>query len=288
MKKYTEFVRKEVRELEYPEYADSESSSHLAGDYIFSQDKELLAKISKHIGIDAKKIVITSGCDGGLQKIAQTFISKGDKILIPCPTFGRYEFHTKLMGGKPVFVYFDEPFEFNLEKLKDIIEKEDVKLIFLCNPNNPTGHYISGDKIENFVKDADCIVVIDEALADYIGKSSANLIEKYPNVLIARTFSKFFQLANLRIGYIAAPDDLIPYILRTVSPFEVSSHSIEMAKKSFDIKNKVMKRAPMKLMKKTDGIQGVDGDGFRGLEGKGYVRVCKASQNKNLKTGQTN
>jgi len=264
-------VREEVRNLEYPEYASDISKSNLLGNYVFSQDKELIDKISNYIGTKPDQIIITAGCDGALRIIAETFISKNDNVLMPCPTFGRYEFHTKMMGGNCIFLYFDEPFEFNLDKVKETIKERNIKILFLCNPNNPTGHYISQDDIEDFVKNVNCLIVIDEALADYLGETASKLIDRFPNIIVTRTFSKFFMLASLRIGYIIVSEKLKPFLMKVISPFEVSSYSIERAKEVLSENIKPTKTVPIKLVK--GSVDGVDGNNFRGLEGRDYKRV---------------
>jgi len=255
-------VNRSVKDLNYPEYAGIKKPVRLdlslnenqfvsqkvlqhirkleskIGYYQLAQDSELILKIAKKFKINKNQILLTEGCDGALHHIAESFLGENDRVVIPIPTFGRYEFHTKIMGAKPIFINFTNfPFEFDLNKIKRQCLSKRVKLIFLCNPNNPTGHHIKTKIIDEFLQGLrSTIVVIDEALADYLGDTSISLVNKYQNLIVTRSFSKFYGLAGLRIGYLISNARLIKQIAKTISPFALTSLSIEAAKAVLDDK----------------------------------------------------
>ena len=329
-------LNKNVRNLEYLEYASSKKiklkidlslseNEFYSGDalkrmtifskvniYKLSQDQELLELISDKLSMSRNNILITAGCDYALHHIAETFIEIGDKVLIPVPCFGRYEFHTKVCGGAPVFIKFSEPpNEIDLGIVKKYVSESDIKLVYIGNPNNPTGHLIPKKDTERFIDEIDkTIVVIDEALIDALSKntSCADLVESYPNLIVTRSFSKFYGLAGMRIGYIVADEEVIKHISKTVSPFEVSSLSIELAKavlkdEEFQKESRKRNEGSIRVLKSespipvsntsaavallygenkipnlyqkllSHGILTVDGKSFRGLENINCVRI---------------
>ena len=162
-----------------------------------------------------------------LKGCTNTFIRKGDEAIIPIPTFHRYEFHAKLMGGIPVFV----PSHDFIVRAQDVLGKANKrsKIIFLCDPNNPTGIGIKAEEKEEIIRKFNGIVVIDEALADTTSIDNSQLIGKYNNVIVVRSFSKAFGLAALRIGYIIAGKEIIVMVAKTSSPFKVNGIAQELA-----------------------------------------------------------
>src|SRR3989344_6496828 len=110
----------------------------------------LLKKIADYVKVKPNQVMLGDGCDGCLAMIASTFIGKNDEVIIPVPTFHRYEFHTLVMGGKPIFVPMKN-FEIDPD---DIIENINprTKLIFLCDPNNPTGLNINNKTKEEIIR----------------------------------------------------------------------------------------------------------------------------------------
>ena len=201
---------------------DSKKLSHY-----YLENKELLNEIASYVKANPEQIMLGDGCDGCLQMIANTFINKGEEVIIPIPTFHRYEFHTILMGGKPIFVPMIN-FELNF---KDILKKanKNSKILFLCDPNNPTGISIEKTVKEELIKNFNGIVVIDEALADITDVNGTSLLKKYDNLIIVRSFSKSFGLASLRIGYIISNPKIIEQIKKTSSPFKVNGVAQELA-----------------------------------------------------------
>ena len=194
--------------------------------HYYPENQELINQISIYTNINKSKIMLGDGCDGCLGLIASTFINKRDKVIIPTPTFHRYEFHTILMEGVPHFIQMKD---FTINPSEIINKSGDSKIIFLCNPNNPTGKPIEKEALEEIIKRFNGIVVVDEALADVTKINGFHLLDKYENLIFVRSFSKIFGLASLRIGYIIANENIIIQIKKTSSPFKVNGIAQELA-----------------------------------------------------------
>ncbi|MBI4919155.1 histidinol-phosphate aminotransferase family protein, partial [archaeon] len=194
--------------------------------HYYPENHELLKLIAKYMDVSVENVMIGDGCDGCIEMIAHTFIQQGDLAIIPVPTFHRYEFHTKMMGGNVVFVPMQN-FAFSAGKI--LKESKNAKLIFLCNPSNPTGIEIDKKEIIDLLEKFNNLVIIDEALADATDIKGTDLLKKYPNLIIVRSFSKTFGLASCRIGYVVADKQIINQIKKVSSPFKVNGIGQELA-----------------------------------------------------------
>ena len=204
--------------------------------------KDLKEEIRKlwleHADLETGQIQISHGASAVLQRLNQIFIGLGAKVLGYSPQFTEYVTEVEACGGKyeAVVLNPEENFRFHVERLLARISRE-YCLIYIDNPNNPTGQIIDLKEIEEIVKQAktkDVTVVVDEAYGDYMeGESSAiNLIHKYSNLAVVRSFSKGFGLASLRVGYGVLPTELTRYYNKINLPFSVSSVSCYLAKES--------------------------------------------------------
>lgn len=188
---------------------------------------ELKQLIADRYNVKSENIIIGAGSDELITLTALKFVNNGDNTIMSDPSFFRYKDLTELAGGKCKLVKGTD-FCHDLKAIEESIDDK-TKIIFICNPNNPTGTFITSEEIESFVKDIprDVIVVVDEAYFDFVypktNESSVKLIDKYPNVLVFRTFSKFFGLAALRIGYAIGNKNVIEGINGLRSPYNVSS-----------------------------------------------------------------
>ncbi len=201
-----------------------------AGQYTFAQNEELLELLSKKHKISPENILITAGCDGALRILSQMLINKGTKVCIPLPSFPRYEFHTKVNQGKITFVDpGDFPYQINLRNVFKECKKNKVDIVFLANPNNPTGLLIPKKEINEFLSKFNGYVIIDEALVISEKQSLINSLKKNKRLIITRSFSKMYGMAGLRIGYFIANKEIAELAQKLASPFEVASVAIRMA-----------------------------------------------------------
>lgn len=197
--------------------------------------KELKKTISKNLKISEKNIVLGAGSDGVLDVLSKILIDKGDETIIPSPTFAMYEFVTRVAGGRPIFLQRDKNFDIPVKKLFSLVNKK-TKIIFLCSPNNPSGNLILQTDVDKILKKVNCYVLVDEAYIEYSkpGSSVIDLFKNYNNLIITRTFSKVYGLANLRIGYGILPEDLVKDYEKTNLPFFTSSLAVKAAKAAME------------------------------------------------------
>lgn len=174
--------------------------------------------IGRYIGAPASRIVAGAGLDNVLETLIHLLIEPGDRVIISEPTFMVYEWLVRGHDGDSVNVPLTPEFELDAEGILDAID-ERTKLVLICNPNNPTGNLFDVKAIERIVAEAPCLVAIDEAYAEFAGASFLPLMERYPNLVILRTMSKFAGFAGMRVGYGVFPDALMPYLLRIMPGF---------------------------------------------------------------------
>lgn len=211
---------------------------------------ELKEELSKSLGVKPNEILPTSGLDEMIDLIAKSYVDKGDEVIMADLTFPRYIQTTEMMGGVPVIVPLKD-FTFDLDGILNKITDK-TKVIWICNPNNPTGTIVTERQMVEFFKQvpSNIMVVYDEAYKEYVTSEeyphdSIKFLKDYPNLLIMRTFSKVYGLAGLRVGYTIGNSQILENINKVRGPFNVSSlglaagvaalKDIDFIKKSYDL-----------------------------------------------------
>ncbi len=191
--------------------------------YPDQESKELREAIARYVGMKKENITVTNGSDEALELFVKLFLDKGEKAIVPIPTFPIYETLIKIFNGRVVNIQLreDKNFEFEANKISEKID-ERTKLVFICSPNNPTGNIIEEDDLIKILN-KEVAVVLDEVYAEFSGISYAKLVNEYENLVVARSFSKTFGLAGLRLGYAIACEEVTDYLHRIKLPFNVSS-----------------------------------------------------------------
>jgi histidinol-phosphate aminotransferase len=179
----------------------------------YPEPEELMEGLSGYTGYPENMIVIGAGMDGVMDTLTRMFLENGDKTLIHTPTFSYYEILTALCGATPLFSPRSPQFEISSEVPKE------VKMIFLCSPNNPTGNLTSREDIKKILESIDAIVFLDEAYVEFADRSLLDLVSKYENLVVGRTMSKAFGLAGMRLGYAIAPEWIADQYRRAAPPF---------------------------------------------------------------------
>ncbi|MBI3591335.1 MAG: histidinol-phosphate transaminase [Candidatus Melainabacteria bacterium] len=182
---------------------------------------ELSKEIKKTHGLKNIEVVVGNGMDHIFEMLARLFLNNGDETIISIPTFSCYELVTLWAGAKPRLIPLLKNYQMDIGKILSLINKK-TKMIFICSPNNPTGNLMKTEDIKKILDSTDKIVFLDEAYAEFAGKSLVKWIEKYPNLIIGRTFSKIYGLAGYRVGYAFIHKNLANYYLNSITPFVVS------------------------------------------------------------------
>ena len=188
---------------------------------------ELMAKFAQKLDLKPENITTGNGGDVVIYNFGMAFINDGDEALIPEITFSVYETITRIMRGIPVFTKMKG----TLIDLDDIYKKitDKTKVVYLCNPNNPTGEALPVKEVTDFVKSVPekTIVFLDEAYIEftedeYNPNALGMIREGIKNLFILRTFSKIYGLAGVRIGYGISNPEFINLVQRVKPPFDVS------------------------------------------------------------------
>ena len=181
--------------------------------------------LAQKFSLSEKMVVISNGADNLILMIANAFVNEGDEVIMADPTFPVYTNVTQIMGGKPMRVRLKN-FVHDLDgMLKKVNQK--TKLVFICNPNNPTGTIVSQRSFSHFLSKLPkrVIVVLDEAYGDFVGDpyypKGLDYIKDGRQIILLRTFSKIYGLAGLRIGYALGREDLIDCLYQVRDPFPV-------------------------------------------------------------------
>jgi histidinol-phosphate aminotransferase len=186
----------------------------------------LKKKLAKFKGVEPSNITLGNGSDELIDIIVKTFVEEDENIITADVTFLEYEIISKVLGRQVKKVPL-RYFKYDLESIRKRIDKK-TKLIFVSNPNNPTGTYVTKYEIEDFISSLsdNVILVLDEAYDTFIDVDDFPNSLKYiknKNIIVLKTFSKAYGLAGLRIGYALAQAELISYMERARQPFNVNS-----------------------------------------------------------------
>jgi histidinol-phosphate aminotransferase len=186
----------------------------------------LRREMSKRVGIDEDMITFSNGADNCILLVGSAFINEGDEILMADPTFFVYKTVTKIMGGHPVYVKLRNHVH-DLDAMKQAIG-ERTKLVFVCNPNNPTGTVVKKRELDRFVANLPehTILVLDEAYCDFVSErdwpDGLDYVKQGYNVISLRTLSKLYGLAGIRIGYALGNKEVVSALNKVREPFPVS------------------------------------------------------------------
>lgn len=183
--------------------------------------------LGEQFGVDGSYVGIGHGAGGVLETIARTFLEEGDEVLLPQQSYRLYREISKVMGATVKEISLDENYTLDPEAFKAAITDK-CKIIWLCNPNNPTGSVMDIKKFEELLN---CIpehtwVVLDEAYAEFapteVLPDTIGYIKKHKNLLCVRTFSKYYGLAGGRVGYVIADPEVITFYDTVSEPFNAN------------------------------------------------------------------
>ena len=227
----------------------------------------LREQIARNFSVDIEQILLGSGSSEIIEKIFYAFGgSASNKIVYPQPSFSMYKIYSKAAEAQPVPFDLDDSYNLDVDKFITTIKKENPALAVVCNPNNPTGNALTVEQIEEIaksIKDIDCAFLVDEAYVEFYGKSSVNLVKNYPNLIIARTFSKAYGLAAARVGYMIANKEVTKMIEKTYMPYHLNSLSLATADIVYQMRDEFIPRIQMmiserkRMSEQLKGLKGV-------------------------------
>jgi histidinol-phosphate aminotransferase len=202
-----------------------EALAEIAGEHLtkYPERGVVEEQAARHIGLRPEQVVLTNGVDEAIHVMCETYLDFGQEMLLPVPTYTMYEVYASGTDGRAVQVQAAADFEFPFERLMAAITPA-TKIIAIANPNSPTGSVVARKEILALCKRAPhAVVLVDEAYFHFFGETVADLIGRIPNLMLARTFSKAYGLAGLRLGLLAGAEENMRWIRRVLSPYSVNS-----------------------------------------------------------------
>jgi len=225
---------------------------------------ELKDALAKRYAVAHANLVLGNGSNDLLELASRAFLAPGDVAVYSAHAFAVYALASLAVGAKGVEVAAKE-FGHDLDAMLNAAVQHKAKMVFIANPNNPTGTYLTADALQHFMQrlPANVLVVLDEAYNEYLPQEqrydSVSWLKKYPNLIILRTFSKAYGLAGLRVGYAIAYEQITDMMNRVRQPFNVNSiaqaaavaalHDMDFVQKTFELNRRGMQQITAGLTK---------------------------------------
>jgi histidinol-phosphate aminotransferase len=183
--------------------------------------QELRKLLAKYAGAPAERIVAGHGSNTLIDLLIRLLVGLGDEVVNCVPTFDIYRFSTQICGGTIINLPRDENYAIDVKQVVKAVNKK-TKLVCIATPNNPTGNIVARKDIMEIIQTG-APVLVDEAYYEFNGETMMGDINKYPNLIVLRSFSKWAGLAGIRVGYGVFPPDIVPYLMAIKIPHNVSA-----------------------------------------------------------------
>lgn len=183
---------------------------------------ELTSSLSKFLNKPEECLLVGHGSNELILTFSLSVLEKGDRVVIPVPTFPLFEQVSKLSEANICYIKAKQDFSYDFEQILQESKSPDTKLIFLASPNNPTGADLSFEQIEEICSSTPALILLDEAYYLFGRYDFLPLLDKFPNLSILRTFSKAFGMAGIRVGYLISQPEIIEQITKIKLPFSVN------------------------------------------------------------------
>ena len=226
-------------------------------------ESELKALVAQKHGLKPGNIIIGNGSNEIIEATLRTVRLAGKtKVIVPEPSFAFYPIASKVYGFEPISVPLDG-LTINLDRMRERIDDQ-TRVVFLCNPNNPTGDFARIEEVQTLAEESGVAIVIDEAYFEYCGKSAIDLSDRLENIIICRTLSKAFSMAGVRIGYLVAKAETVSKLNAVRPPNSLSVISLILGQAALDHRDEMERnvRATVgereKLLRRLSGIDGVE------------------------------
>lgn len=179
------------------------------------------------LDLNNENIIAGNGSDELIQMVINAFTIDRDRIVIPVPNFSMYKLYGQTSGAVPVEIPLNENFQFDVNRLIEMVNIIHAKVLFISNPNNPTGTIIPEEELLKIIEECNCIVVIDEAYGEFYGKTIVDKVNNYENLIVLKTCSKM-GLAAIRLGFLITNTKLMEEIKKVKPPYNVNTVTQEI------------------------------------------------------------
>jgi histidinol-phosphate aminotransferase len=181
------------------------------------------AKVAELLGIAAGELLLTNGVDEAIHLLCQTYLEPGDEALIVVPTYSMYRIYMMAAGAQVISIPAGKDFVFPVDDLCRQITTR-TRLIAIANPNNPTGSVAALEDLQRIARSVpDTAVLVDEAYFEFYGQSMLATRNQFSNLFVARTFSKAYGMAGLRVGMLVGEEEQMRALRRVSSPYNVNA-----------------------------------------------------------------
>ncbi|AZM54286.1 histidinol-phosphate transaminase [Streptomyces sp. WAC 01529] len=227
----------------------------------------LMSELADRFGVPVSHIATGTGSVGVAQQLLQATSGPGDEVIYAWRSFEAYPIITQVSGATSVRVPLTEGEVHDLDAMADAITDR-TRLIFVCNPNNPTGTVVRRAELERFLDrvPSDVLVVLDEAYREFIRDPEVpdgiEIYRERPNVCVLRTFSKAYGLAGLRVGFAVAHEPVAAALRKTAVPFGVSQLAQDAAVASLRAEDELMGRVGSLVAERTRVVEALRGQGW--------------------------
>ena len=192
--------------------------------------------VAAHLGLKAEQVALTNGVDEAIHVLFETFLEDGDELLLPVPTYTMYQVYASATDARVVAVQAADDLKFPFQRLLNAISSR-TKVTAIANPNSPSGSVATREQLLELARWApQAVLLVDEAYFHFHGETVMDLVGKVPNLIVARTFSKAYGLAGLRLGLLAGPVELMRWVRRVLSPYSVNSLALVCLKAALEDK----------------------------------------------------
>ncbi len=181
------------------------------------------AIVAAHLGLRTEQAALTNGVDEAIHVLFETFLEVGDELLLPVPTYTMYEVYASATDARVIAVEAANDLRFPFDRLAEAIAPR-TKVIAIANPNSPSGSAATRAQLLELARRApQAVLLVDEAYFHFHGETVMDQVGVLPNLVVARTFSKAYGLAGLRLGLLAGSEELMRWVRRVLSPYSVNS-----------------------------------------------------------------
>jgi histidinol-phosphate aminotransferase len=193
--------------------------------------RDLLEGLARHSGWRSEGILVGNGSNEAIEALLRVTVGPGTKVLVSEPTFTLYALLTRVLGGDLLTVPMRRStgaaprFVYDVDAILAARRASRAPVTIVCSPNNPTGTSLEPEEVERLCDDADGLVVVDEAYHEFAAATAVPLLERHPNLIVLRTFSKAMALAGLRVGYLLASPEIVREVEKARLPYNLNFFS---------------------------------------------------------------
>ncbi|MBR2775424.1 MAG: histidinol-phosphate transaminase [Selenomonadaceae bacterium] len=205
----------------------------------------LVEQIARNFSVDTSQVLLGSGSSEIIEKVFHAFGGAGHTVVYPQPSFSMYKIYAKAAEADGLPFDLDARFNLNVDEFIKTIREVNASLAVVCNPNNPTGNALTPAQVEQIAASIDCAFLLDEAYVEFYGRSAVNLVKRYPNLIVARTFSKAYGMAGTRVGYMIAQPSVTRMINKCFMPYHMNVLTLAAADVVYQMRNEFVPRIQM-------------------------------------------